>query len=177
MRIKTYSVAILATLCLLAVSMSSAWAKRKHGAVGPNDPTYKVYQLLDKSYGGKLNDFYLFAGLYDDPQNPANQLQRVVRVDYDKGRFFGRFRVYVRSVSKLTAAQTKAYNAKQVYHFGVSDDTEFEKINPGPLGQTGDLYLKSSSKGSLAPAPVTDLARQEYEMLLTQYILPALQKK
>lgn len=177
MRIRTYSVVILATLCLLVVSIPSAWARRKHSAVGPDDPTYRVYQLLDKSYGGKLNDFYLFAGLYNDPKNPANQLQRVVRVDYDKGRFFGRFRVYVRSVSKLTPAQSKAYNTKQVYDFGESDDLEFEKINPGPLGETGDLYLKASNKGSLASAPVTDQARQEYEMLLTKYILPALQKK
>lgn len=136
-----------------------------------------LYQLLNSSYGGKLSGLYLLANVYVDPQDPTNQLQRVIRVDYDKSRYFGRFRIYVRSVGKLTPAQLKTYDVKQIYQFGESDEAEFEKINPGPLGQAGDLYLKATSNGPLAPAPITDRARQEYEMLISKYILPALKKK
>lgn len=158
--------------------MPCVWAKkRKKAALNPNDPTYKLYQLLNNSYGGKLTNLYLLANIYTDTQDPTTQLQRVIRVDYDKIRFFGRFRIYVRSVGKLTPAQLKTYDTKQIYQFGESDDSEFEKINPGPLGETGDLYLKASSNGPLAPAPITDQVRQEYEMLITKYILPALKKK
>jgi len=136
-----------------------------------------VYQLLDNSYGGNLTDYYLLADLYADPQNPSNQLQHVIRVDYDKGRFFGRFRIYVRSVGKLSPAQLNTYNIEQIYDFGESDEAEFEKINPGPLGGTGDLFMTATSNGPLASAPITDQAREEYDMLLTQYLLPALKKK
>ena len=136
-----------------------------------------IYQLLDDSYGGKLTNFYLLAGVYADPQDPASQLQRVLRVDYDKGRYFGRFRIYVRSVGKLTPAQLKTYDTEQIYQFGESDEAEFEKIDPGPLGGTGDLYLKATSNGPLAPAPITDQVRQEYDTLITKHILPALKKK
>ena len=174
---KSYLSSSLVIIDLLAVVKPSTWAKKKHDSVDPNDPTYRVYQVLNNTYGGKLADYYLLADLYADPQNPENQLQRVIRVDYDKGRFFGRFRIYVRVVGKMTPAQLKTYNPKQIYDFGESDDTEFEKINPGPLGGTGDLYLKATSNGPLAPTTVTDQARQEYDMLITKYILPALQKK
>jgi len=176
--LKKHSVIMVAAIILLAIAVPSGWAKRKkHHSVNPNDPTYKVYQLLNDSYGGKLTNYYLLANVYTDPQNPSNELQHVIRVDYDKTRFFGRFRIYVRSVGKLTPAQLKTYNVKQIYNFGESDDAEFEKINPGPLGETGDLYLKATSNGPLAPATITDQARQEYDMLITKYILPALEKK
>ncbi len=178
MRKKKHSLVIVAGIILLAVAVPSGWAKKKkQQSVSPNDPTYRVYQLLDNSYGGKLTDYYLLADLYADPQNPSNQLQHVIRVDYDKTRFFGRFRIYVRSVGKLTPAQLKTYNTKQIYDFGNSDEAEFEKINPGPLGGTGDLFMKATSNGPLASAPITDQDRQEYDMLVTQYLLPALQKK
>jgi hypothetical protein len=177
LRTKKYFAISLAVIALVAVVTPSAWARKKHQSVDPNDPTYKVYQVLNNSYGGKLTDYYLLADLYADPQNPSSQLRRVIRVDYDKSRFFGRFRIYVRSVGKMTPAQLKTYNTKQIYDFGESDDTEFEKINPGPLGGTGDLYLKATSNGPLAPAAVTDQARQEYEMLISKYLLPALTKK
>lgn len=176
-RKRKFLVVSLATISLLAVIMPSAWARRKHHAVSPDDPTYMVYQLLNDSYGGKLSNYYLLANVYTDPQNPKNQLQHVIRVDYNKSRFFGRFRIDVRSVGKLTPAQLKTYNIKQIYQFGQSDEAAFEKINPGPLGGTGDLYLKATSDGPLAPAPITDQARQEYDMLITKYILPALKKQ
>jgi hypothetical protein len=177
LRKKTYSVVIMAAVSLLAVAVPSAWAKKKHVSVSPDDPTYMVYQLLDDSYGGKLTDFYLLAGIYADPADPSSQLQRVVRVDYDKNRYFGRFRIDVRIVSKLTQAQLKTYDAKQIYRFGEADSMQFEKIDPGPLGGTGDLYLTATSNGPLAPAQITDQASQEYDMLITKYILPALKKK
>jgi hypothetical protein len=175
--IRKCSVVFLGTICLLAAATPSGWAKRKEPAVNPDDPTYMLYQLLDDSYGGKLSDYYLLANVYADPQDPSNELQRVVRVDYDKARYFGRFRIYVRSVGKLTPDQLNTYNAKQIYQFGESDEAEFEKIDPGPLGQTGDLYLKATSNGPLAPASITDQVRQEYDTLITKYILPALKKK
>lgn len=176
--VRKSSLVFLAAIILLAVAAPSGWAKRKKKeAVSPNDPTYKLYQLLDNSFGGTLSNFYLLAGVYKDPQKPANQLQRVILVDYHKGSYFGRFRIYVRSVGKLTRAQLKTYNTKQIYQFAESDDAEFEKINPGPLGGTGDLYLKATSNGPLAPAPITDEVRQQYNTLITKYILPALKKK
>ena len=178
MKKKKCSAAIVTAVCLLAVAVPSAWArKKKSSSVNPDDPTYRVYQLLNDSYGGKLTDFYLLADTYVDPQNPANQLQRVIRVDYDKDRYFGRFRIYVRSVGKLTEEQLKTYDTKQIYDFGESNEAEFEKIDPGPLGGTGDLYMTATTTGSLAPASVTDQARQEYDALITKYLLPALEKK
>jgi hypothetical protein len=176
-RNRKYLVVILAAATLLAIATPSAWAKKKHESVNPDDPTYMLYQLLNESYGGKLADYYLLANLYPDPQDPSDQLQRVIRVDYDKDHFFGRFRIYVRSVGKLTPDQMKTYDAKQIYDFGESDDTKYEKIDPGELGGTGDLYLKASANGPLVPAPVTDQARQDYDMLITKYLLPALRKK
>ena len=172
-----YSIVVVATLVVLGVAAPSAWARKKHKSIDPNDPTYMAYQLMNDSYAGKLTNFYLLAGTYADPQNPANQLQRVIRVDYDKSRFFGRFRIDVRGVGKLTPAQLKTYDVKQIYDFGVSDVAQYEKLDPGPLGGKGDLYLQATSNGPLAPASITDEARQEYDTLITQYILPALKKK
>ena len=172
-----YSIVVVAAIILLGVAAPSAWARKKQKPVSPDDPTYMVYQVLNDSYGGKLTDFYLLAGLNADPQNPGNQVQRVIRVDYDKNRFFGRFRIDVRDVGKLTPAQLKTYDVKQIYDFGVSDVAQFEKLDPGPLGGTGDLYLQATSDGPLASAPVTDQTRQEYDTLITEYILPALKKK
>jgi len=178
LRKKKHLVVIVAAIMLLAAAVPSGWAKKKkHESTNPSDPTYKVYQVLNDSYGGQLTDYYLLADLYTDPQNPSNQLQHVIRVDYNKDRFFGKFRIYVRSVGKLTPAQLKTYNLKQIFDFGESDEAEFEKINAGPLGETGDLFMKATSNGPLATAPITDEARQEYDMLITQYLLPALQKK
>lgn len=172
------SVVFLASISLLVLAIPSVWARRKKKeAVNPNDPTYKLYQLLNSQYGGKLTDFYLLANIHADPQNPKVELQRVLRVDYDKNQYFGRFRIYVRSVEKLTPAQLKTYSVKQIYQFGQSDDAEFEKIDPGPLGESGDLYLTATSAGPLAPAPISDEVRQEYELLITKYILPALEKQ
>lgn len=173
--IRTWA-AFLAVVCAGLMGISSASAKRNTVTVSPDDPTYQLYQLLDNSYGGKLTDFYLLADIYNDPQKPEAQLQHVLCVDYDKGRFFGRLRIFVRSVGKLTPEQLKTYNTKQIYDFGEQDEEEFAKIDPGPLGQKGDLFLRATSLGSLAPAPVTDEVSKQYDLFLTKYVLPALKK-
>ena len=58
------------------------------------------------------------------------------------------------------------YTAQESYGFG-SEVAKFEKIKSGPFGEAGDLRFT----GTLAPAPVTDTARRQYERFLTQYIL------
>jgi len=165
------------TVVLVACSAGAAptYARRKAASLSPDDPTYQLFQRLNDSYGGKLTDFCLIADTYADPAHPGQRLQHVLQVDYGKDRFFGRFRIYVRGVSQLTPAQLKEYTPEQIYGFG-SDVAKFEKINPGPLGQTGDLYFRVTAGGALAPAPITSEADQQYETLLTRYVLPALDK-
>jgi hypothetical protein len=172
----------LALTLLLVVGLSGNWgsdllAKEKAPVVNANDPTYRIFQLLDSTRGGKLKDFYLLGDIYQDPKDPGRQLQRVLRIEYDKSRYFGRFRIYVRSVGKLTPEQLKTYTIEQIYDFGGSDAEKFEKIEAGPFGMTGDLYLRAEGDRPLASAPTTDEVRSEYNMLVAQYILPALEKK
>ena len=166
----------LAVVCAALIGLASASAKRETPNVSADDPTYQLYQLLDNSYGGKLKEFYLLADLYNNPQKPGSQLQHVLRVEYDKSRFFGRLRIQVRSVGELTPEQLTAYNPKQIFDFAEQDEEEFAKIDPGPLGQKGDLFLRASSSGPLAPAPVTADVTKRYDSLITEYILPALKK-
>src|SRR5579864_8416262 len=93
----------------------------------PNDPTYRLYSLLDSKYNGKLDDFCVLAGITDDPKNPGQSQQRVIRVTYNKDRGFGRLGIYLRTVAPLTPEQMKAYNAKQVYDFAETDVAKFTK--------------------------------------------------
>lgn len=178
---KHRNIAIGAAFCAVIVCFqgsSPLQAREKHKSQdNPNDPTARLFQILDNSYGGKLTNFYLLADVYADPENPDKEYQRVLLVDYDKSRFFGRFRIFVRSVGKLTPTQLQSYTPQQVYDFGETDSAKFEKINPGPLGGNGDLYLQASDNGPLQTAPITDKVRQEYDSLLTKYILPAVEKK
>jgi hypothetical protein len=151
--------------------------KPKNGAVSPNDPTARLFTLLNNSLGGKLSGLYVLADVYTDPSAPGQQFQRVLRVTYDKDLYFGRFSIHARSVAKMTPEQLAMYSPEQVFNFGGQDGEVFEKINPGPFGsETGDLFL-SASGGPLRTASITDDITQEYDMLLTQYILPALQKQ
>lgn len=163
-------------LAALAYCAGQAFAKKKDHQVDTNDPTYQLYQVLDNSYGGKLSNFYLIADTFSDPNNQDEKFQRVLSVEYDKNLFFGRFKIQVRSVAQLTPDQLKTYTAKQIYDFG-SDSEKFEKINPGPFGGEGDMYFRASGDAPLQTAPITDDTRKEYDTLVTQYILPALQKK
>ncbi len=175
---RTTARAAICALILFSQGASPLQAKKKHRPQGnPNDPTSRLFQLLDNSYDGKLNDLYLLADVYSDPANPGKQYQRVLRVDYDKSRFFGRFRIFVRSVAKLTPTQLQTYTPQQIYDFGEKDSAKFEKINPGPFGQNGDLYLQANGNGPLQTAPITENVRQQYDFLLTKYILPAVEKK
>jgi len=160
-----------------AVATSGALGRENKPTGDTNDPTYRLFQLLDTTHGGKLKDFFVLGDVYPDPQNPAQELQHVFKIEYDKSRYFGRFRIYVRSVSKLSAQQLKTYTPEQVYDFGMNDQEKFEKIEMGPFGQPGDVYFQATGDRPLHTAPTTDAVRKAYESYLNQYVLPALQKK
>lgn len=173
MRLMTF---FLSCFLLAFCATPAAWARHRSEYV-PSGATGQVYSLLDDSYGGKLGDFCILADEYPDPKNPENQLQHVLSVTYDKSLFFGRFVIEVRSIAKPTADQLKTYTPKQLFTFGESDVEKFEKIKAGPLGRQGDLYLRAQEDDPLAPTPITDEVREEYNHYITEYILPALQKK
>jgi hypothetical protein len=152
--------------------------KEKSGSVSPNDPTARLFEFLNNSDGGKLNDFCVLADVYSDPSDPSQQYQRVLKVDYNKNLYFGRFVIHARSVSKLTQQQLVIYTPKQVYDFGGRDGQVFDKISAGPFGsETGDLYLTPAPNGPLRSSDIDDSVTQEYKMLVGQYILPAVQKQ
>jgi hypothetical protein len=169
--------AVFCTLMMTAALPTFCIAKEKPAVVSPDDVTLRLFQLLDSSYGGKLSDFYIVGDVYKDPKNPDKELQHVFKAEYDKARAFGRLRLYVRSVDKLTAGQLKDYTPQQVYEFADADLEKFTKTDPGPLGRTGDLYFQASENGPLATTPITDEARKEYETYIAQWLMPALEKK
>lgn len=169
--------AVFCALIMTAALPTFCIAKEKPAVVSPDDVTLRLYQLLDSSYGGKLSDFYIVGDVYKDPKNPDKELQHVFKAEYDKARAFGRLRLYVRSVDKLTAGQLKDYTPQQVYEFADADLEKFTKTDPGPLGRTGDLYFQASENGPLATTPITDEARKEYETYIAQWLMPALEKK
>src|SRR2546425_8124267 len=80
---------ILAAGVWAGVAAGGHPAKEKQPAIDPNDPTLRLYQLIESSYGGKLDDFYLLADTYKDQKNPDQELQHVLRVEFDKNRAFG----------------------------------------------------------------------------------------
>lgn len=166
-------------LAMVAEAMAAPGAPKdkKKSSVDPNDPTYRLYQLLDTTHGGKLDDFFVLADVYKDPKTPGKEDQHVLRIEYDGKRLFGRFRIYVRSVGRMTPEQLATYTAQQIYDFANADEEKFEKIEPGPFGQTGDLYLRTEDDRPLHSAPTTDAVRKTYETFVAQYILPALEKK
>ena len=165
--------ALLSTVGLPALRL----AKEKTPAVSPDDLTLRLFQLLDTSYGGKLSDFYLIGDVYKDPKIPDKELQHVFKAEYEKDRAFAKFRLYVRSLDRLTPGQLKDYTPKQIYEFGELDVEKFTKTDPGPFGKTGDIYLLATPDGPLATAPVTDEVRKEYETYISLWLLPALAKK
>jgi hypothetical protein len=152
-------------------------AKEKSTAADPNDPTYRLFQLLDGTYSGKLEGFYLVADIYKDPVNPNQELQHILRVEYDKNHVFGKLNIYIRSVGKIQPEQMRVYTPKEFYDFGLSDLEKFVKTEAGPFGKSGDVYLRAQGDRPLATAPVTDEVRKAYETILTQHLSPALQKK
>ncbi|MGO8737009.1 MAG: hypothetical protein ACLQVM_29940 [Terriglobia bacterium] len=180
MRTGRSSFFLLAAICALLSTVGLPLlhlAKEKNPPVRADDLTLRLFQLLDTSYAGKLSEFYVLADVYTDPKTPDKELQHILKAEYDKERVFGRFRLYVRNLDKLTATQLKDYNLKQIYEFGAEDVEKFTKTDPGSFGRAGDLYSHSSANRPLLTAPITDEARKEYETYITQWILPALEKK
>jgi hypothetical protein len=159
-----------------AVIANAARPEEKR-SVDANDPTYRLFQFLNTTRGGKLKDFYVLGDVYHNPKDPSQEYRHVLRVEYDNMRIFGRFRIYVRSVGRMTPAQRATYTSAQIYEFAVVDEEKFEKIEPGPFGQPGDLYFRAEQGGPLHSAPTTDAARNAYEDYVTHYILPALEKE
>lgn len=166
----------LAILCGCLSPLEAASRHKKEKKANGNTPTAQLYNILNGSFDGKL-DTYLLADIYSDPSNPSEQYQRVLHVTYDKSLYFGRLTIHVRSVGKMNAQQLVIYTPEAIFKFGNSDMQEFEKINAGDFGETGDLYLESQNDQPLAKAPITDEVRQEYDMLVTTYILPSVQKQ
>ena len=161
---------------LVMAQPSTLFAKDRSVQVDPSDATYRLYQLLDDSHDGKLADFYVLADVYKDA-NSGEEFQHVLLVDYDKNRSFGKLNLHVRSLAKLAPEQLKIYSPKQIYGFGDEDTEKFVKGDPGQLGRSGDMYLRATADRPPSSVPVTDEARREYETYLTQYVIPALQKK
>jgi hypothetical protein len=173
----TAAVAAVLLVGLLGSSSRRLYAKHKPEEMSANDPTLRLFQLLDSSRDGKLPDFYLLADLYKDPNKADQELRHVLRVDYDKNRGFGKLNLWVRSVGQMTQQQLQTYSPKQIYDFAETDQEKYVKTNPGSFGAPGDLYLRASDDGPLASAPITDEVRKSYEVFVTQYLLPAVQKK
>lgn len=169
----------LLAVCLAGVSLPALVAKdnNKAPAVDPNDPTVRLFQTADNSKGGKLADFYLLADVYKDPALPSEEAQHILKVDYDKAKLFAKLQIVVRSVGKIQPDQMKAYTAKEFFEFGLADQAKYMKTEPGPFGKPGDMYLVSTADRPLASAAITDEVRTRYEVFVTQYLLPALDKK
>ena len=167
-----------AIVAAFVVSNNAGLLQAKHKEDADQDgPTARLFQFLDSTHSGKLAGFYLLADLYKDSNKPDEEFRHVLRVDYDKNRGFGKLNLYVRSVGQMDKDQLTAYSPKQIYEYGEVDLEKFVKTAPGSLGGPGDVYLRSGGDTPLASAHVTDEARKEYEAFITQYILPALQKK
>jgi hypothetical protein len=179
---RNFRAALTTSLALMALSLAGSWtgaaAKEKVPAINPDDPTQRLYQLLDAQYGGKLDDFCVIGDVFNDPKKSDHPEQHILRVEYDKNSAFGKLRIYVRTIDKLTPDQLKTYTPKEIYEFAESDSEKFSKTDPGFFGKTGDIYFRPTSEGGpLATTPVTDESRAAYERYVTNFILPALQKK
>ncbi len=94
MRISPRRLAIIAgtVLTILALWGGAGLleAKEKTPQLSPNDPTVRLYSLLDSKYNGKLEDFCLLADVVSDPKNPGQSEQHVLRIEYNKDRAFGK---------------------------------------------------------------------------------------
>jgi hypothetical protein len=177
LRIKRpFLAAILALTGSIIFAGAPAFAKEKFPAVSADDPTLRLYKILDDSYGGKLDEYYLLADIYKDPKTDQ-EFRRVLKLEYDKAHAFGKLRIYIRSVGQMTPQQLKTYTPKEIYGFGEVDTEKFTKTDPGALGRPGDLYFQAKDSQPLSTVPIDDNVRKEYDTLVTQYIIPALEKK
>ena len=169
---------ILTFLVLGGSSTIRLVAKDKTPPVSSDDPTLRLFDLLDSKLGGKLDDLYVLADVFNDPQNPEHALQHILRLDYDKGRAFGKLRIYVRTVDKLSPEQLKAYTSKEIFEFAESDSEKFSKMDPGSFGRPGDVYFQPTSPGGpRGSSPITDEVQARYDRYVTQHIKPAREKK
>jgi len=180
-RVRTFAITCVSFLTLLVLGSGSAGglgAKDKSTQINANDPTVRLYSLLDSKYNGKLADFYVLADVISDPKNPGQPQQHIIGLDYNKDRVFGKLTLHVRVVGQVTPEQLKAYTPKQIFDFGETDSAKFTKTDPGPFGRPGDVYLEQSSEGGpMGTVPVTAEVQSQYERFVTQYLLPALEKK
>ncbi len=120
----------------------------------------------------------MLADLVPDPKNAGQQLQRVIEIDYGKDRAFGKLNLHVRTVAPLTADQLKTYTPKQDFDFAEEDSAKFIKSDAGSFGRPGDVYFEAPADGSaLTSAPVSSQVQSDYDLLINQYLLPALEKK
>ena len=166
--------AVVTWALLGAVGIRVGYGKEKAPRVDPSDPTLRLFDFLDSTRNGKLEDFFALADIYSEQ---GKEFQHVVRAEYDKNRAFGKLRIYLRSVAKMAPEQLQTYTPKQVYDFGEVDLEKFVKTEPGEFGRQGDIYLRGDAENPLATSAITDEARKSYQMLVAQYVLPALQKK
>ena len=143
-----------------------------------DDPTLRLFDLLNSKFNGKLDDFYLIADTFTDPAKPGQSEEHILRVEYDKARAFGKFKFYVRKVDQLTPAQLKTYSPKDIFGFAESDSEKFTKSEPGSFGRPGDVFFQPTSPGGpLGTSPITDEVQAKYTRYVTEYIIPALEKK
>jgi hypothetical protein len=170
--------ALFALFLLGGINASPLAAKDKRPSVSSDDPTLRLYNLLDSKFGGKIKDFYLLADTFNDAKTPGQTQQHLICLDYDKSRAFGKLQIRVRNVIQPTPDQLKTYTPKQIYDFAETDDARFNKTDPGPMGTPGDIYLAPTSPdGPLGTATVTPEVQAQYDRYVTQYLLPALEKK
>ncbi len=165
----------------IAVGCGSAgrlMAKDRTAQVSSDDPTFRLYNLLDSKFNGKLDDFYVLADVFNDPKNPGQAEQHVLRVEYNKDRGFGKLAIRVRTVAQLTPDQLKTYSAKQMYEFAETDSAKFTKTDPGSFGKPGDVYFEPAADGgAMGTISVTSDVQAQYERFVTNYLQPALEKK
>ena len=169
---------VVITLLIWGGNAGRLGAKEKTSAVNPNDPTFRLYSLLDSKYNGKVDSFCVLADAVNDPKNPGQQQQHVLRIEYNKDRGFGKLSIHVRTVAQLTPEQLKTYTPQQIYDFAETDSAKFTKTDPGSFGKPGDVYFEASADGGpLQTVPVTAEVQAQYDLFVTQYLLPTLEKK
>jgi len=170
------AIAVLLVIVCSSYARAGPQRKDKKNEVDPNDCTCRLYQFLDESRGGKVEELYALGDVYQDPKS-GEEFRHVFKVEYDKSRAFGKLKIYVRAVGKMSPEQLSTYTPQQIYDFGESDLEKFVKTDCGFYGKAGDIYLQPNEDGTLGTAAITDEARKRYDNFLCQYVLPALLKK